>query len=350
MCSCALAVFFVVRDTSSECLSCLVLISVILSHLYCVSGLINRRVSNGGQYQFLFHNIFPYTTHGVFVEAGAADPLHANTFMFERELCWTGLCVEPLVRFHHQTQAARPDCSLIKGALSNKAGHDTFLTVQEDPFLSGLESEMNPSNFEMIKARNLTTSRNPITLLLLGDLLLKRKMLHVDLLVLDCEGCEEKVVTSFPWAKINVGVVMIEAPTQATFIHLTENGYAPVACASFDTIFMKQGTERWALLHHKLPPLTSTCSFAHLNTYSKWVSGRRNQHWADVVFAMRANGTALNIPMEEYKQPTTTDSFWKDGGAELLKPRKSSGGKKSKKKTSSNKKKRKGSAATRKLY
>ena len=49
-----------------------------------------------GQDKFLFENFFRGMRGGVFVDVGAYDGVAlSNTYYFEKELGWQGICIEP---------------------------------------------------------------------------------------------------------------------------------------------------------------------------------------------------------------------------------------------------------------
>ena len=59
----------------------------------------DRRVyfSQYGQDKFVAEHLFPGMRNGVFVDVGAYDGVTlSNSCFFEREMGWTGLCVEPI--------------------------------------------------------------------------------------------------------------------------------------------------------------------------------------------------------------------------------------------------------------
>jgi len=52
--------------------------------------------SQYGQDKFIIENVFDFMTHGYFVDIGAGDgDVISNTYVMEKELNWTGVCIEP---------------------------------------------------------------------------------------------------------------------------------------------------------------------------------------------------------------------------------------------------------------
>lgn len=260
------------------------------------------RVKNGDQWHFLYYHFFKNVHHGVFVEAGSADPLAANTYFLERHLCWAGLCVEPVSRFHALSQATRPNCELVKGALSSKSGFDRFLTVENDPFLSGLVSSMDKDKLDEIHDSKLHYSLSKVSMHLVGKLLLQRNLSHVDLLVLDCEGCEQAVVTTFPFSKVHVDVWMLETVTEKIVTRLADNDYWLVACASFDVLFMHMSSKLRENVFDSLPPLTSSCSANKLDEYMALLGDHPNNGWAQEVKRLRRTGRAEKVEDEIFER------------------------------------------------
>src|ERR1700730_1429338 len=55
-----------------------------------------RYFSQTGQDKFLNERVFGAKRDGTFVDIGAADGVFlSNTYFFEKELAWCGVCVEP---------------------------------------------------------------------------------------------------------------------------------------------------------------------------------------------------------------------------------------------------------------
>src|SRR4051812_7676853 len=94
------------------------------------------------QDKFVNEVIFNNKRNGVFVDIGANDGItFSNSYFFEKQLGWTGLCVEPLESTFQKLKAVR-SCKLVNGCAASFNGEETFFAVDGyGEMLSGLKSK-----------------------------------------------------------------------------------------------------------------------------------------------------------------------------------------------------------------
>lgn len=170
--------------------------------------------SQYGQDQYIHETFFQDRTSGVFVEFGALDGvLDSNTLFFEQQMGWTGILIEPNPAAFALLQQHRPGCRLENVAISDENGTLPFTRIAGNLYgWSGLECDLEPQHRERItqyiKPEDIRTIEVEVHDLtwLAG----KHALTHVDLMSIDTEGTEERIMRAFPWERLNVSVFCIE--------------------------------------------------------------------------------------------------------------------------------------------
>jgi hypothetical protein len=154
---------------------------------------------------------------GTFVEFGCADgKTNSNSYIFEKELGWKGLCIEPNYQNFLKAQMTREnvfhglvtpdfreyvyaemsgDCDQLSGILEFYS--QAFLDLYADCKKRGLVKEMKMKGAPLeyyLKEANFES---------------------VDWISVDCEGCESEFLMSFDFSKFKVRVVNYEPNTAA---------------------------------------------------------------------------------------------------------------------------------------
>lgn len=173
-----------------------------------------RYHSQYGQDQYIHENFFSGTENGFFIEFGALDGrLDSNTLFFEEALNWTGLLIEPNPEAFGLLETNRPRCRHENIAISDRNGVMPFLKIDGGFYgWSGLRDGIEPQHRERIEqyvqASQLQTIDVPVhDLAWLAD---SHDLSHVDLMSIDTEGTEERIMRAFPWERIRVSVFCIE--------------------------------------------------------------------------------------------------------------------------------------------
>ena len=88
--------------------------------------------SQNGQDVFLDESVFRGQEKGVFIDIGANDGVSlSNSYFFENDRGWTGVCVEPQPDKFESLQKARTSLC-IQGCVTDTAGTAEFLAVSGD--------------------------------------------------------------------------------------------------------------------------------------------------------------------------------------------------------------------------
>ena len=103
------------------------------------------------------NQFFPEEKNGVFVEIGAHNGItFSNTYFFEKELGWTGICVEPIPEVFAQLKQNRT-CKCIQGCIANSAKDALLFRAASNAIptemLSGLVRTYEPTQFQTLTAQ-----------------------------------------------------------------------------------------------------------------------------------------------------------------------------------------------------
>jgi FkbM family methyltransferase len=166
----------------------------------------------------LYENYFKGVDKGFFIDCGAAEgTLYSNTFSFEREANWTGICIEPSPNAFAELLVNRPKANKLNIGLSNKDDIITF-TQAVHPVGTGAGlpagGSVNylPNLRNEIAAWGYNFSDIPINVLTYKTLIVKYEVTKVDLMVIDVEGHEIPVIEGMVGASVLPKIICIEYP------------------------------------------------------------------------------------------------------------------------------------------
>ncbi len=202
--------------------------------------------SQCGQDKYLNEKIFNNKRDGIFIEIGAHDgKSFSNAYYFEKELGWTGICVEP-----------NPDCfaeliknrtaKCIQACVSNYNGIAQFLKISGAPnMLSGLYNAYDKRHLARIE---LELERDggckeliELPVMNLNDILVAHELTYIDFLSCDTEGNEFDILSSIDFEKFDIDVIVIEDNYDDKKIYnfLTNKGYKFLIKLEGDEIYQK---------------------------------------------------------------------------------------------------------------
>ncbi|MBS0619967.1 MAG: FkbM family methyltransferase [Verrucomicrobia bacterium] len=209
--------------------------------------------SQCGQDAFVHQNFFQGVQEGVFVDIGAHNGISlSNTYFFEKELGWNGICVEPIPEVFDALRQNR-NCICVQGCIvSEPIEHAEFWRITGAPeMLSGLIHRYDPKHRERIR-RELKKKRGALAVIdvrcyRLNELLEAHQIDHVHFLSIDTEGGELEILKSIDFDRFQIDVIAVENnyqdPHFAPFME--SKGYFLAKTLEQDQIFVKQaGRER----------------------------------------------------------------------------------------------------------
>lgn len=167
------------------------------------------------QDQWLNENVFHNKKNGVFVDVGAHDGVDINnTYFYEKELEWTGICVEPIPNIYQKLRDNR-SAKCVHGCAYNKNGTVKFQWLDGyTEMLSGIEETYNSKHCDRVD-RELKQHGGNRTLIevpcyTLEKLLEDSNITHIDYLSIDTEGSEMQVLEGINFDRVKIDVIEVE--------------------------------------------------------------------------------------------------------------------------------------------
>jgi putative ABC transport system ATP-binding protein len=212
--------------------------------------------SQHGQDKFLDEVVFKGKTSGTFVEIGACDGLFlSNTYFFEKERAWNGICIEPR-RSQFDDLRRNRSCICLNLCVSATSGEEQFTEFKGIwmPGLSGLEKNFYPEHRETIAvglSHQHSAEKYEVKTDTLTNILKANQLGKVDYCSIDVEGSEMEVLSSIDFNTVHIDVFSIENnysnPEITNFMQ--KQGYTLVQeigqpMDSLDQIYVKSALSR----------------------------------------------------------------------------------------------------------
>jgi len=189
----------------------------ILTIVLCFS--LNMHAKYYSQYnqdRFINEQFIHNKQHGFFVDIGAHDgSTYSNTYFFEKELNWKGICFEPLDAPFQKLVATRPHSTCLQACVAATAGELEFFEVQGySEMLSGIVRTYHPKHLARLKREvaqyggSYRTTKVPS--LRFNDVMKAYNVQHIDLLSIDTEGSEFEILQSIDFAAVSIDVLLVE--------------------------------------------------------------------------------------------------------------------------------------------
>ena len=198
----------------------------IFSHIFLCHAYIDYRstypqlfhnyFSQKGQDKYLHEKFFLHKKNGFFVEVGAHDGISfSNTYFFEKNLNWSGLCIEPNPTVY-QTLIKNRNCACEQVAIANS--YTTLPFLQCNGYMlemySGLMDKYDPRHIERIdnEIALFGGSKEIISVncMPLKYLFKKYQFSHIDLLSMDIEGGEESAIKTIDFSSTTINIIVVE--------------------------------------------------------------------------------------------------------------------------------------------
>lgn len=206
--------------------------------------------SQCGQDRYVYENFFYGKRKGVFVDIGAHNGIRlSNTYFFEKEQGWSGICVEPLPEIFAELQENRK-CILVKGCISDKPGIAQFFRInggkENLEMLSGLLDKYDPRHKQRIqksiRGKEVDCEIINVPCYLLGDLLDEHEITHINFLSLDTEGGELDILQTIDFDLYQIDVIAVENnyndPNFLSF--LNSKGFTLATTLEMDMLFVNK--------------------------------------------------------------------------------------------------------------
>ena len=164
------------------------------------------------QDKVLNEKIFKNNKNGFYVDIGANHPTHySNTYFFEKELNWKGICIEPQDDMFKLLQEQRKSINLNHGVYNKKTELKFCKTVSG---LCGLVETYEKEHIQRINREsnqlNIKNIIYKIPVDTLENVFDKYKVDIVDYMSIDTEGSEYEVLQGINYDKVKINVIDIE--------------------------------------------------------------------------------------------------------------------------------------------
>ena len=211
----------------------------------------SQSFSQNGQDSYVDQIVFNGMSGGFFVDVGAYDGVtFSNSYLFERERGWNGICVEPNPERYRQLIGSRRSIC-VQGCVAAEAGEAEFVLVDgASDMLSGLASSMPKGHHERIsqeieqyggRQRNVK-----VTCYEFNELMEMHNVKKIDYLSIDTEGGEYEVMKAIDFSRFAPRCVSIEENKKALaiWLFLKARGYVLAEKLGGDLIFVQKDLAR----------------------------------------------------------------------------------------------------------
>jgi FkbM family methyltransferase len=189
---------------------------------------------------------FKKKKNGFFLDLGAHDGISfSNTYFFEKEREWSGICVEPIPDVYEKLCRSRVKSSNWNVCISQNDSIVTFRRVLGAPeMLSGILEFMIPEHIERINyecsVSNGTFEDIQIESKNISTILEKHGNPSIDFLSIDTEGAEFSIIKTIDFDKVDITFLTVENNHTSVEIrkYLKSKGYKVIRYVT-DDFFIK---------------------------------------------------------------------------------------------------------------
>jgi FkbM family methyltransferase len=207
----------------------------------------NKYYSQCGQDKYLNEIIFKGKKRGTFLDIGANDGVtFSNTFFFEKELEWKGICVEPLKSAFEKLSKVRNSIN-INACASDKDKLDSFLSVTGyGEMLSGLKSKYDARHLqrinETIKEFGGEVNEIEVQCIDINKVLLQNNFANIDFVSVDTEGNELEILKAIDFHRIQIKAITVENNYKSLDFNLflSSKGFAKIKILDSDEIYVNK--------------------------------------------------------------------------------------------------------------
>lgn len=202
--------------------------------------------SQAGQDKFVYECFFENKKNGFFLDIGAHDGMSfSNTYFFEKDLGWKGICFEPLPHLFKKLQECR-NCICINACVSNQEGTVPFLHLDScDEMLSGMCGTYDERQLQIVM-NDIACLGGECKILQLpsvniNKVLKDHQVTHVDFLSLDTEGSELEILKSIDFSLVTIDVITVENNYNELHVKefLEEHGFIFVTRLHVDDVYVR---------------------------------------------------------------------------------------------------------------
>ena len=161
------------------------------------------------QDKFLYENYFNGTRNGTFLDIGSqAGICLSNTYFFEKEMGWSGICVEADPEVFVSLSQNRT-CICENAILYDESRVVDFVIMKKHKYMQGVIDDLDEPNV----VRNLDEMKREVIqvkAVTVMEILDKHQMHDFDYCSLDTEGSELKILAGMDFDRVNIKAFTIE--------------------------------------------------------------------------------------------------------------------------------------------
>jgi FkbM family methyltransferase len=199
------------------------------------------------QDEYIYNNFFKNKKDGIFLEIGAYDGIAlSNTYFFEKELGWKGICIEPQQK-QYELLVKNRECICINGCVADFTGNGLFLEIDGySTMLSGLVNKYDVNHLKRIdyEISKFGGSKKEVDVkcYLLSDLLNENSIKKIDFCSIDVEGAELDILKTIDFKSFDFDTFSIENNTGTSDIKnfMKQKGYEIVKILGCDEVYRKE--------------------------------------------------------------------------------------------------------------
>jgi len=187
-------------------------------------------------------------TKGVFLDIGAHDGItYSNTYFFEKERSWTGICIDPNPDVFQKLVVNR-HCICENCAIATEEKQLVYRKVNGQYFsemLGGILEFMDTEHIERINREienhvECSIEDIPVECKRLDSILSKYAMNKIDYLSIDTEGAEYEILQSLDFDKLNIRLISVERNKDSQVHNLLNSKEYRCCSAGLDTFYYKE--------------------------------------------------------------------------------------------------------------
>jgi len=187
-------------------------------------------------------------TKGVFLDIGAHDGItFSNTYFFEKERGWTGICIDPNPDVFQKLVANR-HCICENCAIAIEEKQMVYRKVTGhylSEMLGGIVEFMDAEHIERINKEVATHAEYsiediPVECKRLDKLLDKYSVDEIDYLSIDTEGAEYEILQSLDFDKLNIRLMSVERNKDSQVHNLLGSKGYRYCSSGFDAFYYKE--------------------------------------------------------------------------------------------------------------
>lgn len=155
--------------------------------------------------EWIVRDFFKDKRGGTFVDVGANDyKRFSNTYYLETVLGWSGVAVEPQVKFAEQYRQFRPRTTFLPLFVSDKADGEAVLNVPDNDLVASVSADFAELEGDNVKAVRVATST-------LDAILERERISRLDFLTMDIELAEPAALRGFSIERFRPALVCVES-------------------------------------------------------------------------------------------------------------------------------------------